>query len=103
MTDTATTRLIREERDGDQGRYVFSDPKGDSELTYRLSGERMVINHTFTPPVLRGQGAAGKLVERAVADARIRGWTVVPVCPYVKIKIDRNPALQDVLDPGWRG
>ncbi len=94
---------ITEQRKGEHGRYVWADPAGDSELTYRLTGERMVIDHTFTPPALRGHGTAGKLVERAVEDARARGWRVVPVCPYVKIKIDRNPALQDVLDPGWRG
>ena len=98
MTDTIT-----ETRDGDQGRYVLADPAGDSELTYRLSGQRMVIDHTFTPPVLRGRGSAARLVERAVTDARERGWIVVPVCPYVKTKIDRTPALQDVLDPAWRG
>ena len=97
------TDPIKETRNGDHGRYVFSSPEGDSELTYRLQGERMVIDHTFTPPALRGQGTAGKLVERAVADARERGWIVVPVCPYVKVKIDRTPALQDVLDPAWRG
>ena len=98
MTDT-----INETRSGDKGRYVLTGEKGDSMLTYRLSGSRMVIDHTFTPPALRGQGAAGRLVERAAADARARGWMVVPVCPYVKIKIDRTPALQDVLDPAWRG
>lgn len=94
---------IREERDGARGRYVYKDPAGESVLTYQLAGQRMVIDHTFTPPALRGQGTAGRLVERAVQDARERGWAVVPVCPYVKIKIDRLPALQDVLDEGWRG
>ncbi len=97
------TDPITEIRNGDRGRYVFADPAGDSELTYRLSGERMVIDHTFTPPAQRGRGTAGRLVERAVADARTRGWSVVPVCPYVKIKIDRTPAWRDVLDPAWRG
>ncbi len=94
---------ITEERNGERGRYVYADEAGDSELTYRITGERMVVDHTFTPTALRGRGTAGKLVERAVADARDRGWVVVPVCPYVKIKIDRSPALQDVLDPAWRG
>ncbi len=97
------SEAIIEQRDGDKGRYVLADPAGDSELTYRLAGARMVIDHTFTPPALRGRGVAGKLVERAVMDARARGWSVLPVCPYVKIKIDRTPALQDVLDTGWRG
>ena len=58
----------------------------------------MVIDFTYTPPALRGEGIAGKLVEKAVADARERGWAVRPVCPYVRIKIDRTPALQDVLE-----
>ena len=97
------TDPITEVRDGDKGRYLLADPAGTSELTYRLSGQRMIIDHTFTPPALRGRGSAGLLVERAAADARARGWVVVPVCPYVKIKIDRTPALQDVLDPAWRG
>jgi len=59
--------------------------------------------HTYTPPGLRGHRAAAKLVVRAVDDARARGWKVIPQCPYVKIKIDRAPDLQDVLDPDWRG
>lgn len=95
--------FITEQRDGDKGRYVIKDPAGESTLTYRLAGDRMVIDYSFTPPALRGQGVAGRLVERAVADARARGWRVLPVCPYVKIKIDRTPAFQDVLDAGWRG
>jgi predicted GNAT family acetyltransferase len=89
---------ITESRDGAKGRYVLDEPGGASELTYRLDGTRMIIDHTYTPPALRGRGTAGKLVERAVADARSRGWSVVPVCPYVKARIDRTPALQDVLE-----
>jgi hypothetical protein len=98
-----TTDEITEHRDGSQGRYVLKQAGGQTELTYVLQGERMVIDHTYTPPALRGHGAAARLVVRAVADARARGWTVIPQCPYVKIKIDRTPDLQDVLDPAWRG
>ncbi|XBQ16351.1 MAG: GNAT family N-acetyltransferase [Oceanicaulis sp.] len=96
------TETITETRDGERGRYVLSEDGGDSELTYLLAGTRMVIDHTYTPPALRGRGQAARLVERAVSDARDRGWSVVPQCPYVKIKIDRTPALQDVLDESWR-
>ncbi|MFW5661730.1 MAG: GNAT family N-acetyltransferase [Oceanicaulis sp.] len=93
---------ITEHLDGDRGRYVLSEPGGDSELTYKLKDGRMVVDHTYTPPALRGRGQAARLVVRAVDDARARGWTVIPQCPYVKIKIDRTPELQDVLDPAWR-
>lgn len=93
---------ITESRTGAKGRYVLANNGVESELTYSVQGARMLIDHTYTPPALRGQGVAGQLVERAVADARTRGWSVVPVCPYVKAKIDRTPALQDALDPDWR-
>jgi len=88
---------IEETRSGAQGRYVIAAADGDSELTYRIEGDRMIIDHTYTPPAARGRGVAGRLVERAVADARARGWRIVPACPYVRSKIDRTPAMQDVL------
>ncbi|TGY89740.1 N-acetyltransferase [Marinicauda algicola] len=90
---------IHEIRDGGRGRYFVSHgEKGESELTYTLRDSTMVIDYTYTPPVMRGEGVAGRLVERAVEDARERGWTIRPVCPYVKIKIDRTPAWHDVLE-----
>lgn len=94
---------ITEERTGDRGRFILREDGGESELTYKLEGDRMVIDHTYTPPALRGQGAAAKLVVHAVDEARVRGWKIIPQCPYVKVKIDRTPQLQDVLDPAWRG
>ncbi len=92
-----TERSIAETRDGDTGRYVLAEPDGESYLTYRLDGDRMLIDYTYTPPALRGRGTAAALVDRAVADARARSWRVVPVCPYVKNRIERTPHLQDVL------
>jgi uncharacterized protein len=97
-----TEGSITETRDGDEGRYVLAEPDGQSYLTYRLAGDRMLIDYTFTPPAHRGRGTAAALVERAVADARTRGWQVVPVCSYVKARIDRTPHLQDVLAPSCR-
>ena len=95
---------ITETRTADGGRYAIDHgANGESELTYRLQNGRMLIDRTFTPPPQRGAGVAVKLTERAVSDARERGLSVVPVCPYVKVKMERDPALKDVLDPDWRG
>ena len=91
---------IREERSGERGRYVFDHGEaGESELTYLLRGSEMVVDHTFTPPAMRGHGIAGALVARAVDDALERGWHINPVCPYVRIKIERTPAFRPVLKP----
>ena len=92
---------IVETRDGALGRYAMAHgEEGESELTYTLQGQVMVIGYTFTPHALRGEGIAGRMVERAVEDARKRGWTINPVCPYVRAKMERTPAMQDVREPG---
>lgn len=89
---------ISETREGARGRYALRlDDDSEADLTYTMDGERMVIGRTFTPPEHRNKGIAIKLVERAVEDARTRGWRITPACPYVRIVIDRTPAFQDVL------
>lgn len=89
---------IEETRSGDRGRYVVDHGEpGESELTYTLRDTTMVVDYTFTPPALRGEGIAARLVERAVEDARERGWAIHATCPYVRIKIERTPAWHDVL------
>ncbi|MEO1039331.1 MAG: GNAT family N-acetyltransferase [Pseudomonadota bacterium] len=95
------TGVITETLDRNRGRYALLLNGAEAELTYHIRGDLMVIDHTFTPPVQRGQGIAGRLVERAVDDARARGWRIAPVCPYVKVKMERTPAMHDMIDPGW--
>ncbi len=97
---------ITETRMGHRGRYAARAPGTptvpDSELLYALDGQTMTIDRTFTPPQMRNQGIAARLVARAVADARERGWSIVPQCPYVRAVIDRTPRFQDVLAEGER-
>jgi predicted GNAT family acetyltransferase len=41
------------------------------------------FTHTETFAGHKGQGIAGKIVERALADARTEGVEVLPFCPFV--------------------
>lgn len=66
-------------------------------LTWRERGEARIANHTFVPPELRGRGIAQQLVEALVADARARGFTIVPQCSYVEALFRRHPEWSDVL------
>ena len=91
------TEDIRREEDGARGRYVMGEGGAEAELTYTLSGSVMTIDHTGTPPPLRGQGIAARLTERAVADARAEGRTIVPACPYVAAWFAKHPDEGDVL------
>lgn len=49
---------------------------------YRLKDKIIAITHVETPPELRGQGVAAKLMAGIVTDAKERGLTIQPICPY---------------------
>lgn len=67
-----------------------------AELTWQARGEARVADHTFTPPAARGKGVAYKLVEHMVHDARDKGFTIVPQCPYVAAQFRKHPEWADV-------
>ena len=67
-------------------------------LTWRASGNTRIANHTFVPPEMRGRGIAQQLVEALVADARAKGFTIVPLCSYVEALFRRNPEWGDLLE-----
>lgn len=89
---------IELQENGSKGRYVYRREGQEAELTYvkGASGE-LVVDHTFVPPVWRGQGIAARLVEHVVDDARARGLRIRPICPYVVVAFRRHPEWADVL------
>ena len=90
---------ITEERGETKGRYVARAPdKPDAEMTYSIASPTMIIiDHTGVPDEWRGQGVGKALVQRGVEDARARGVKIVPLCPFAKAQIARNPDWRDVL------
>ncbi len=62
-----------------------------AELVYQVDGDRLVLVHTGVSEELGGQGLGGRLVEAAVERARRDGLTVVPVCPFARRWLRRNP------------
>jgi uncharacterized protein len=93
---------IRFEKTAKGGRYVMVMPNGEySRLTFIQAGEGHIIaDHTFVPPPYRNQGVAEAMVERLIADARVRG-----------VKITRPAGSSPTSSPGtgrsgttcWRG
>jgi len=73
------------------GRYEAIVDGFTAELSYRLSGDRMVITHTGVPPAIEGRGIGSALVRAAVDDATARDLTIVPLCPFVGAWLDRHP------------
>jgi len=90
---------ITEERAGSKGRYVARAPgMPEAEMTFSIAGETLIIiDHTGVPDEWRGKGVGKALVERGVTDARDRSVKIMPLCPFAKAQIARNPDWQDVL------
>lgn len=63
-----------------------------AEVTYVPSGEdKVILDHTFVDPSLRGQGIAAQLVDKVVEEMEKEGKKIVPLCPYAKELFDRKP------------
>ncbi len=83
MTDTFrhNPELSRYELEVD-GLLAFAD--------YQRSGHRLVIPHVEADPALRGQGAAGRLMQRVAQSARAEGMRITPLCSYAAAWLQRN-------------
>lgn len=55
------------------------------------------VDHTFTPPAMRGKGVAGKLVRKVISFARENELKIIPTCSYVVTYFERHPEDKDVL------
>lgn len=97
---------IRLDDRGRKGRYIATVPGYDGEayiaFTHREEGV-ISADHTIAPDSLRGSGAAFALVEHLVADARARGFKVLPLCPYVRAQYRKHPEWADAftVPPDW--
>ena len=83
----------------DASRYTLH--RGDEllcVLDYRDDGRTVSMTRAFTIPTFRGQGFAGELVARAVADLEARGdREVIPMCWYVAQWFDEHPEHAGIL------
>ena len=66
-------------------------------IAYRLNGEVIRLIHTEVLPAFNGQGHAATLARAALDDARSRGLTVRPDCPYVASYIRKHPEYADLV------
>lgn len=62
-----------------------------AEILFRDCGDGFVdIYRTFVSDVLRGQGVAGVLMEKAVAEIFKSEKKIVPSCSYAKKWLEKN-------------
>ena len=83
MSERATVLMQRLEIEQD-GATAF--------LNYSVNDQhQLTIWHTEVPEHLRRKGIGGQLVERALALAAEKGWSVQPICSFAKAYITRHP------------
>lgn len=63
---------------------------------FRDRDGRRIIFHTEIGADFGGQGLASTLVQRAIADTREEGLSVVPMCSYVAGWLERHPEHADI-------
>jgi predicted GNAT family acetyltransferase len=60
---------------------------------YHVTDDTLYIDYVEAPPLLRGTGAAGRLMEGVMSAAAERGYAVVPVCGYAAAWMRRHRKL----------
>ena len=89
------------EESGSKGRYVYRPEHGgdEAEITFsRVSPTRIIVDHTGVPESMRGQGIGEALAKHVVEDARAKGESIIPLCPFFKALAQRHEDWQDVVE-----
>jgi predicted GNAT family acetyltransferase len=82
----------------DKHRYeAYVDGRLVGFADYRRSEDLLVLPHVEVLPEHGGRGLGGALARAALDDARRRGLPVLPLCPFVRDWIARNPHYADLV------
>lgn len=82
------------------GRFVARVEGLEAELVYVRAGDVLDVQHTFTPPLLRGRNIAAELTAAAVAYARAQGLRIRPTCSYTRAYLGQHPELGGLVAGG---
>jgi len=87
-------------RSGDTKGEFFIEKEGNvvAKMTYsKLGNTQMIVDHTEVSDDMRGEDLGKALVKAGVEYAREQGLKIIPLCPFAKSVIEKDPDLQDVL------
>ena len=90
---------VKQIDDKKNGAFIVLDgDKKAGEMAYVWAGaEKIIIDHTEVDEAYGGQGV-GKQAFLALVDwTRKENIKVIPLCPFSKAQLEKNPDLKDVL------
>ena len=75
---------------------VFDKDKKIGFISLVNKGDLIDAPHTEVDKEYGGQGIAGKLVDKLVDYARENNKKIIPTCPYIKNKFEKDDKYKDV-------
>ena len=66
----------------------------------KAKGDKIFLTHTEVPRQLEGKGIGNALVKHVLEDIKLKGLTLVPLCPFVAMYIKRHPEWKSLVLKG---
>jgi predicted GNAT family acetyltransferase len=87
-----------------ESRYeIRADGRLAGFVIYETHPDHITFIHTEIEPQYEGEGLGSQLARAVLDDARRRGLTVVPICPFIAGYIRRHPdEYLDLVQPALR-
>ena len=77
---------------------ALENEKIAGKVEYTWAGRsKFIIDHTEVDPDFKGQGIGKKLIKATVDFAKENKLKVIPLCPFAKSVIEKEPEFQKVL------
>jgi predicted GNAT family acetyltransferase len=81
-------------------RYEFHLGSEVPRVEYIRAQDKIYLTHTEVPPSLAGKGIGSKLIGAVLEDIKEKGLTLVPLCPFVALYLQRNPKWKKLVLKG---
>ena len=64
---------------------------------YHVQPDLLTLLHTEIEPAFEGQGIGSRFLAGVLDDVRSRGLRVLPICPFVRAFLQKNPVYDDLV------
>ena len=69
-------------------------------VEYIKAQDKIYLTHTEVPPSMAGKGIGSQLIGAVLEDIKAKGLTLVPLCPFVALYLQRNPEWKQLVLKG---
>lgn len=81
----------------DDHRFEFYIDDTVAFMEYKLNGDSILLKHTKVPIELQGRGIGNALILKSLEEIEKKALRVVPLCPFVKSFLHKNPDWNRLL------